>query len=120
MRVEWAGRRLKADIADFGAQQPRPEHQGAEIVLAEPLDGSTKLTNTNAAGTIVLVQRGNANFVEKAIHAQNAGATAVIVYNNVDGGPIGMGHNYDLEQTVASASSAGSTFMLASSLPRPL
>ncbi|KAJ2757762.1 hypothetical protein IWQ56_006177, partial [Coemansia nantahalensis] len=34
------------------------------------------------AGQIVLVKRGNCTFVEKATHAQNAGAAGVMVYNN--------------------------------------
>ncbi len=42
-------------------------------------------------GNIAIVRRGECPFVEKVINAQNAGATAVIVINNVAGGVIAMG-----------------------------
>ena len=87
LSVIWAARTLTTSTATFGAQHVGPEHQDAEIVLADPLDGSAKLTNTNAAGKIVLLQRGNCTFVQKAMNAQTAGAIAVIIYNNQDGGP---------------------------------
>ena len=38
----------------------------------------------------MLVERGNVDFVEKAMNAQNAGATAAIIYNNQEGPPFGM------------------------------
>ena len=76
--------------ANFGAKEPGLQLGDAQIVLAEPLDGSTKLTNTTADGKVVLVKRGNATFVEKAMNAQNAGASAVIIYNNEDGPPLKM------------------------------
>jgi lactocepin len=64
-------------------------HRGAvEVILASPLDGSSSLQNTSAAGKVVLVERGNVPFVQKAINAQRAGATAIVVYNNQDGGPM--------------------------------
>ena len=87
--MTWADRTLATSTAQFGAQQVGPAHQDAEVVLADPLDGSAKL-NMNAAGKIVLVERGNVAFVEKAMNAQNAGAAAVIIYNNQDEGPVGM------------------------------
>lgn len=98
LSVTWADRTLATSTAQFGTQQVGPEHQDAEVVLADstgrfnladPLDGSAKL-NMNAAGKIVLVERGNVAFVEKAMNAQNAGAAAVIIYNNQDGGPARM------------------------------
>jgi hypothetical protein len=83
-------------MADFGAQTALPRHDGAMIVLAEPLDAASSLTNTNIVmrwdKNMVLVKRSvSADFVEQAMNAQNAGATAVIIYNNDDGGPMGMG-----------------------------
>jgi subtilisin family serine protease len=37
------------------------------------------------AGTVAVLQRGNCDFYTKALNAQNAGATAVIMYNNAPG-----------------------------------
>ena len=101
VRVTWAGSTLDTDTADFGAKEPGPELGDAQIVLVEPLDGSTKLTNAAADGNVVLVKRGNIPFVEQAMNAQNAGATAVIIYNNEDGPPQGMSDNGDHETAAA-------------------
>ena len=81
--------------ADFGTKEPGLKLGDAQIVLAEPLDGSTKLPTTIADGKVVLVKRGNVPFFEKAMNAQNAGATAVIISNNEDGPPHAMGDNGD-------------------------
>jgi len=43
------------------------------------------------AGSIALLDRGTCTFVQKVANAQAAGATAVIVVNNVAGAPITMG-----------------------------
>ena len=91
VHVAWAGRTLATVQADFGAKKPDLKLRDAQIVLAEPLDGSTKLTNTNADGNVVLVERGGGPFVEKAMNAQLAGAIAVVIFNNVAGGPMKMG-----------------------------
>jgi minor extracellular serine protease Vpr len=40
----------------------------------------------NVAGKIVLIERGKYTFTEKAKNAQDAGAKAVIIYNNLSGG----------------------------------
>jgi hypothetical protein len=51
-------------------------------------DGCSPLTNAAAvAGKIALVDRGLCGFVVKVKNAQNAGAIAVIVADNVAGGP---------------------------------
>ncbi len=41
-------------------------------------------------GKIALVWRGNCEFGTKALAAQTAGASAVVIVNNVSGGPVGM------------------------------
>lgn len=90
IRVEWAGRILATSTATFGPKLTRPEHKDAEIVLVEPVVGwSTRLMN----GKIVLVERSNVPFVRTVTNAQNAGAIAVVIYNNLDGGPMGMHNN---------------------------
>ncbi|MGH2655344.1 MAG: PA domain-containing protein [Actinomycetota bacterium] len=54
-----------------------------------PTDGCEPFTLT--AGAIALIDRGTCSFVQKASNAQAAGASAVIVANNVPGAPITMG-----------------------------
>jgi hypothetical protein len=59
---------------------------------ASTTDGCSPLTNASSvAGKIALVDRGSCSFVIKIKNAQNAGATAVIVGNNVLGDPIVLG-----------------------------
>src|SRR5262245_52229817 len=57
-------------------------------------DGCTAFTNAAAiAGKIALVERGTCGFAVKARNATNAGASAVLIYNNVaneDAAPPGM------------------------------
>ena len=57
-------------------------------------DGCSAFINAAAvAGKIVLIERGTCGFAQKARNATNAGAAAVIIYNNaanVNAGPPGM------------------------------
>jgi hypothetical protein len=85
-----------ASGAAFG---PAPDETGVagQIVLvndgsATPTLGCSPLVGF-PAGAIALVDRGGTNcgFVLKVSNAQAAGATAVIVVNNVPGAPITMG-----------------------------
>ncbi|MDQ7828017.1 MAG: S8 family serine peptidase [Armatimonadota bacterium] len=43
-------------------------------------------------GKIALIARGACTFTEKITNAQNAGAVGVLIYNNVAGDPVAMGH----------------------------
>eukprot|EP01050_Picozoa_sp_SAG11_P000375 SAG11_NODE_11_length_27870_cov_16.327428_2_plen_143_part_00 len=65
----------------FGSRiwQPGLKIEDAQIVLS-------KLTKLTAYGKVVLVSNlpFEISFVEKAMNAQNAGATAVIIYDNED------------------------------------
>jgi len=69
----------------------------SDIVLvsdgtALPTEGCNALTNgASVNGKIALIRRGTCPFVQKIINAQNAGAIAVIMMNNVPGTPIPMG-----------------------------
>ena len=59
---------------------------------ANPTEGCNALTNGAAInGNIAVIERGNCNFTAKVINAQNQGAVAVLMINNVDGNPIVMG-----------------------------
>lgn len=66
-----------------------------DVVVANPVRGcDLDLPFTNAAtmnGKIVLMDRGDCNFTEKVLNAQDEGAIAVIIANNVAGGPAPMG-----------------------------
>lgn len=58
--------------------------------IGDTADACTAPINASAiAGKITVVRRGDCTFVDKVLAAQNAGATAVIVVNNVEG-VIGM------------------------------
>ncbi|MCH2023672.1 MAG: T9SS-dependent M36 family metallopeptidase [Saprospiraceae bacterium] len=69
----------------------------ADVVLIEddvtPInDGCDNITNNSQlSGKIVMIDRGNCTFVAKVESAQNEGALAVIIVNNVATGPIQMG-----------------------------
>ena len=57
----------------------------------DPNDGCEPVTNSgDLAGKIALIRRGVCEFGFKALVAQNAGAIAVVVINNVEGAPIVM------------------------------
>ena len=62
------------------------------VVYASPANGCSALTNgAQISGNIALIDRGTCTFVVKVKNAQLAGATAVIVANNVSSGLPGMG-----------------------------
>lgn len=89
-----AAGRYGASGATFG---PDPDEVGlaGPVVLvndgsANPTEGCGPLVDF-PAGAIALVDRGNCAFTEKVRYAQDAGAVAVIVINNVPGAPIEMG-----------------------------
>ena len=78
-----------------------------KLINVGPVTGQVIYYNDNAAGTlheactgapvnsvtgkIALIDRANCNFTVKVLNAQNAGAIAVIMVNNVAGSPIIMG-----------------------------
>ncbi|CAA0198279.1 Protein of unknown function precursor containing a C-terminal secretion signal [Tenacibaculum maritimum] len=69
----------------------------SDIVLADggaetPSEGCNAFANTAAMdGKIALIRRGSCNFDDKVKNAENAGAIAVIMMNNIPGDPIPMG-----------------------------
>ncbi len=77
-----------------------------QLINVGPVTGQVIYYNDDAAGTmhegctpplntitgkIAMINRGNCNFTVKVKNAQNAGAIAVIMVNNVPGPPITMG-----------------------------
>lgn len=64
------------------------------IIMAEDSLACAPLTN-DLTGKIALIYRGSCNFSSKALAAQNAGAIAVIIVNNVPGAPAPMGAGAD-------------------------
>jgi hypothetical protein len=76
--------------AEFGARLFSPGITG-NLVQSLPNDACSAITNPGAvSGKIAIVDRGTCNFTVKVENAQNAGATGVIVVNNVVGPPPGM------------------------------
>ena len=73
--------------AGFG---PLTFNLSGDLELASPLNGCGPLAGFTP-GKIALIDRGDCTFVLKALNAQNSGAVAVIICNNVPGDPISMG-----------------------------
>lgn len=83
--------------AAFGPALTSPGITGTVVQALDPAVPVTSPTTTDAcdpltnaaaiAGNIALVDRGTCGFVVKVKNAQNAGAIAVIVADNVAGGP---------------------------------
>lgn len=55
------------------------------------IQGCSTATANSFAGKVVLIYRGNCNYTVKVKNAQNAGAVAVIMVNNIAGDPVTMG-----------------------------
>ena len=67
----------------------------ASCVLAQPELADRPLTNAaEALGAVVVVKRGGVPFVEKARHAQQAGAAAVVIVNTAHEPYMAHGHTY--------------------------
>jgi hypothetical protein len=81
-------------FAIYGNPSPKVPAGGLtnDVVYARPANASTPLTNAaQVNGKICLIDRGVVTFVSKIQQAQAAGASAVIMVNNVAGNPIVMG-----------------------------
>ena len=86
--------------ASFGGALPNPPLVKNLAVIkndntggsTDPNDGCGAVTNASELnGKIVMIKRGQCDFVVKVKKAQNAGALAVVMVNNVAGAPIAMG-----------------------------
>ncbi len=77
--------------ANFG---PSSGTFSGELIESIPADACSTITNPSALdGNIALIDRGDCTFVSKVNEAQDAGAIAVVICNNVPGNPITMGGN---------------------------
>ena len=79
-----ADQQYEVTPAAFGAEWANVTTMTQAMVLASPLNGCSAI-GSSVSGKIALIQRGSCKFDLKVLNAQNAGAVAVIVYNNVDG-----------------------------------
>ncbi len=82
--------------AEFGPAPSATTVSGAVVLVDDgtpPLNDACEGVANGAAvlGNIALIDRGDCAFVDKANAAQNAGAIAVIIANNVAGAPPAMG-----------------------------
>lgn len=60
----------------------------------DPYDACGTITNAAAiSGKIALIRKGTCNYTVKVLAAQNAGALAVIIVNDITGDPLPMGGN---------------------------
>jgi len=74
--------------ASFGAPLTLGGVTG-DLALASNAEGCSSMSSIS--GKIAVIDRGTCNYSVKVKNAQNAGAIAAIVVNNVDGEPVGMG-----------------------------
>ena len=77
--------------ADFGPTLTAQNVNGQVVagLSGSATDGCNAITS-NVSGKIALIDRGNCNFTVKVKNAQNAGAIAAIIVDNVAQGVIGM------------------------------
>jgi len=91
--VTVAGSSYGAALGDFGALTGDISGDLAAVSGTGVAGLSTACTPISAdlSGKIALIARGACTFSQKILSAQNAGAKAVLVVNNVGGDPIAMG-----------------------------
>jgi hypothetical protein len=83
-------------VADWGGAIPTTPLTGSFVIFndntGDPYDACEPAVNAaQLNGKTVVIRRGSCEFSCKAEAAQNAGAVAVLIVNNVAGGPVGMG-----------------------------
>lgn len=88
--------------AALGAFNNFGKVSGVTYTTTSPTNGCSSITN-NVAGEIALIARGACTFSTKIRNAQNAGATGVLVYNNVAGDPTAMGSDGSPNQPIIPA-----------------
>lgn len=86
--------------AGFGPNIPANGTGNKNLVLVNDGVGTTddacETISTDLSGKIALAQRGSCNFTVKVLNAQNAGAVAVVIYQNTNDAAFAMGGEEDL------------------------
>lgn len=82
--------------AEFGPPLTAQGVTGNLVVARDASANPTQVCNPVAnvgevAGKVALIDRGNCNFTVKVKHAQNAGAVAVVIADNIQGPPPQLG-----------------------------
>ncbi|NLP52434.1 S8 family serine peptidase [Bacillus sp. RO1] len=94
------GKNFSDDLASL-------EGQSKQLVFAG-LGYAADFEGKDLSGKIALIQRGEITFVDKIKHAKEAGAEAVIIYNNTDGNiPAYLGEGIDYIPTFRMAKADG-------------
>lgn len=83
-----------AALGDFNNFDPPQEDR--PYTTTTPANGCDTIQE-DLTGKIALIDRGACFFTTKILNAQDAGATGVLVVNNVAGDPVAMGHASSLE-----------------------
>lgn len=106
-----AGVELPFGTASFGPALPDAGIQGVVELVNDGTDNASDGCEPLAgftAGRIALVDRGTCTFVQKAQNAENAGAIAAIIADNVAGAtPPGLGGSGDVGITTVSVTRDG-------------
>lgn len=75
----------KVGYQNATAAPPAPTSGSLPIAAVTPVIGCDPLPAGSLTGQAALISRGTCTFYQKALNAQNAGASAVIIYNNASG-----------------------------------
>mmetsp|Transcript_30686 Transcript_30686/g.37900 ORF Transcript_30686/g.37900 Transcript_30686/m.37900 type:complete len:363 (-) Transcript_30686:134-1222(-) len=96
-------KQYRIETAEFSAVSPYSPGIAATLAITEPSNGCSNFAG-NYVNKIAIVKRGDCAFTIKAQNALDAGARALIVYNNEDGAPQPIGGEGFIDIPVVSIS----------------
>ena len=99
---EATNRLVEALVSTTFGPELDPVGVTGDVVLSPVLDGCTALPANFLVGKIGLIQRGDCNFTVKVKNAQDAGATAAIIYSLPDSTPTAGMAGEDITITIPS------------------